>query len=83
MDEDDCKIKEDFEACQGAAMSPHAPLCQLGFSKRNEESKSRQLKRHEDFSKEISMICREGNVTSLTLPEEEGKQGGSVGWNSP
>lgn len=44
MDEDDCQIKEDFAACRGAAMSPHIPLCQLSFSKRNEESKSRQLK---------------------------------------
>lgn len=44
VDEDDCKIKEDFEACRGAAMSPHTPLCQLGFSRRNEENKSRQLK---------------------------------------
>lgn len=44
MGEDDCKIKEDFEACRGAAISPHTPLCQLSFSKRNEENKSRQLK---------------------------------------
>lgn len=44
MGEDDCKIKEDFEACRGAAMLPHTPFCQLSFSKRNEENKSRQLK---------------------------------------
>lgn len=42
--EDDYKIKEDFEPRRGAAPFPHAPLCQLSFSKRNEENESRQLK---------------------------------------
>jgi hypothetical protein len=51
MDEDDYKIKDDFEVCWGTAIFPFGPLCQLSFNKRNEENKLRQLKGNGDSSK--------------------------------